>query len=64
MYTISATDLNKHSGAILDTAIKEPVFIERHGCIAFVVLSYERYKVLLGEESQDKNISEDNLCIK
>ena len=40
---VSATELNKHPGAILNAAMKEPVFIEKSGKSSFVMVSYEYY---------------------
>jgi prevent-host-death family protein len=40
---ISATELNKHPGAILNAAMKEPVFIEKSGRSSVVMVSYEYY---------------------
>jgi prevent-host-death family protein len=40
---VSATELNKHPGAILNAAMKEPVFIEKSGRSSVVMVSYEYY---------------------
>lgn len=40
---VSATELNKHPGAILNAAMKEPVFIEKSGKSSVVMVSYEYY---------------------
>lgn len=40
---ISATELNKNPGAILNAAMKEPVFIEKSGRSSVVMVSYEYY---------------------
>ncbi len=40
---ISATELNKRSGAILEAAIREPVIIERSGNPSVVMISYQHY---------------------
>jgi len=43
---ISATELNKHTGAYLYSVLKEPVIIEKTGHPLAVMLSYERYTEL------------------
>ena len=43
---ISATDLNKHSGRVLNMALKEPVIIQKNEYNTAVILSYERFKEL------------------
>ena len=40
---ISATELNKHPGAILNAALREPVVIEKSGRSSVVMVSYEYY---------------------
>jgi hypothetical protein len=40
---VSATELNKHPGAVLSAALKEPVFIEKSGRSSVVMISYEYY---------------------
>lgn len=40
---ISATELNKHPGSVLNMAIKEPVIIQKSGKEVVVMISYERY---------------------
>ena len=40
---ISATELNKHPGSILNAALKEPVFIKKSGRSSVVMVSYEYY---------------------
>ncbi|MBM3610863.1 MAG: type II toxin-antitoxin system prevent-host-death family antitoxin [Alphaproteobacteria bacterium] len=43
---ISATELNKRPGAMLDNAMREPVIIEKSGNPSVVMVSYQRYKEL------------------
>ena len=43
---ISATELNKHSGRILNMALKEPIVIEKNEYPTAVILSYDRFKEL------------------
>ena len=43
---ISATELNKHSGRILNMALKEPVIIEKNEYPTAVILSYDRFREL------------------
>lgn len=43
---ISASELNKRSGTILETAIRETVIIEKAGRPSVVMMSYHRYKEL------------------
>ncbi|HQS84747.1 MAG: prevent-host-death family protein [Alphaproteobacteria bacterium 16-39-46] len=43
---ISATELNKHSGRVLNMALKEPVIIQKNKYPIAVILSYERFKEL------------------
>lgn len=58
---ISATELNKHSGRILNMALKEPVIIEKNEFPTAVILSYDRFKELedafwgRGAEAVEKN---------
>ena len=40
---ITATELNKHPGAILDAALREPVIIQKSGRASAVMVSYEYY---------------------
>lgn len=40
---ISATELNKHPGAILNAAMKEPIIIEKSGKSSVVMVSYDYY---------------------
>jgi len=40
---ISATELNKHPGFVLNAALKAPVFIEKSGRSSVVMVSYEYY---------------------
>ena len=46
MNTISATELNKHPGQILQMAQKRPVIIQKTGQPAAVLLSYEYFTEL------------------
>jgi prevent-host-death family protein len=43
---ITATELNKRSGTILEASIREPVIIEKSGRPSVVMISYERYQEL------------------
>jgi prevent-host-death family protein len=43
---ISATELNKRPGAMLEAAIREPVIIEKSGNPSVVMVSYQRYQEL------------------
>ena len=43
---ISATELNKHSGRVLNMALKEPVVIQKNEYPTVVILSYDRFKEL------------------
>lgn len=58
---ISATELNKHPGSILNMAIREPVIIQKSGKEFAVLISYERYLELedafwgAKAESNEKN---------
>jgi prevent-host-death family protein len=40
---ITATELNKHPGTILDAALREPVIIQKSGRSSAVMVSYEYY---------------------
>ena len=46
MHSVSAHDAKARFGQLLDTARREPVVIERHGCAVAVVLSKEDYDEL------------------
>lgn len=52
MKTISAKDAKNGFGVMIDTALVEPVTIERHGRPVVVVMSVERYKRICEEEPQ------------
>ena len=43
MMHITATELNKHPGTILDAALREPVVIQKSGRPSAVMVSYEYY---------------------
>ena len=43
---ISATELNKRPGTILEMAVREPVFVEKSGRPSVVMVSYKHYKEL------------------
>lgn len=43
---ITATELNKRSGTILEASIREPVIIEKSGKPSVVMVSYARYQEL------------------
>lgn len=43
---ISATELNKRPGTILEMAVREPVFIEKSGRPSVVMVSYQHYQEL------------------
>jgi prevent-host-death family protein len=43
---ISATELNKHPGRVLNMALKEPVVIEKNDYPTAVLMSYERFNEL------------------
>ncbi len=44
--SITATELNKNPGKIIDAARREPVIIEKMGRPSVVMLSYERFREL------------------
>jgi prevent-host-death family protein len=44
MKTIASTHAKSHFGALLDTAQREPVMIEKKGRPVAVIVSYEEYK--------------------
>jgi len=46
MQSVSAHDAKARFGQLLDTALREPVVIERHGRAVAVVLSKEEYDEL------------------
>ena len=48
MTTISATEAKLHFGALVDTAQKEPVTIEKQGRPVAVVISFEEYQEQYG----------------
>ncbi len=43
MHTKSATDLKQHLGATMDSALVEPIIIERSGRKSLVMLAYGDY---------------------
>lgn len=43
---ITATELNKRPGMTLESALREPVIIEKSGRPSVVMVSYERYREL------------------
>lgn len=43
---ISATELNKRPGTILEMAVREPVFVEKSGRTSVVMVSYKYYQEL------------------
>ena len=43
---VSATELNKRPGTILEMAVREPVFVEKSGRPSVVMVSYKYYKEL------------------
>jgi len=46
MMHISATELNKRSGAYLAAAAREPIIVEKTGHPSVVMVSYDRYEEL------------------
>lgn len=46
MNSISATELNKHSGQVLQLAQRKPVIIEKTGQPTAVIISYEYFTEL------------------
>ena len=46
MNKVSATELNKHSGQILQMAQRKPVIIEKVGQPSAVIISYEYFQEL------------------
>ncbi|MDO4231605.1 MAG: type II toxin-antitoxin system Phd/YefM family antitoxin [Lautropia sp.] len=48
--TISAREFNQGASAVLRRALDEPVFVTNRGRIANVILSYEDYQRLLGNQ--------------
>lgn len=64
MKSLAAREAKLHFGALLDTAQREPVLIEKHGREVAVILSSEEYrslkllclraKLALGEKQADK----------
>lgn len=46
MERISATELNKHSGYIVQKAQRQPIIIERTGQPAAAIISYEYFREL------------------
>lgn len=55
MTTISVSDAREHLSAVLETARSEAVFLQRHGRLAAVLVSPERYEQLMSawEDAED-----------
>jgi prevent-host-death family protein len=52
MTTTSATELKNHLGAYLDTALTEPVFIQKSGRSIAVLVSQQQYAYLQALEDE------------
>jgi prevent-host-death family protein len=50
MTTTTATDLKNHLGAYLDTALTEPVFVQKSGRAIAVLMSRQEYEHLQAME--------------
>ncbi len=68
MNRVTATELNKHPGQVLQMAIKNPVIIEKTGFPTAVVVSYEYFTELedhyFGNAAQDREKNAEWLSIK
>ena len=54
MKVISAKEAKNGFGRLLDTALAEPVTIEKHGRAVVVVISVEEYARLRASKKRDK----------
>ncbi|MGX7925490.1 type II toxin-antitoxin system prevent-host-death family antitoxin [Tsuneonella sp. HG094] len=61
MKTISARDAKNGFGLLIDTALVEPVTIEKHGRAVVVVVSVEEYDRLSAAVGQASQADEENL---
>lgn len=52
MVNVSSTHLKNKLGQYLETAIKEPVFVEKSGRLTSVVISYSEYQRLVALEDK------------
>ena len=58
MKTMSAKEAKNAFGLLIDSAIADPVVIERHGRPIVVVVSYEEFERMRGDSQTNQAVSE------
>jgi len=57
MKTVTAKEAKNGFGKLLDTALSQPVTVEKHGRPVIVVLSIDEYRKLAGKRAKSRSSS-------